>query len=106
MPIGFRQLPIERWVATPMYRIKVIGTDASQSIQKPVEITLEREFPEELQEYDPRLFSIEEAKKEELRIDAAEAPGGANVKRSFELVLDSIGSDTGYWLDSGILSVA
>jgi len=106
MPIGFRQLPLERWVATPMYRIKVIGTDASQSIPKPVEITLERELPEEVQEYDPKLFSVEEAKKEELRIVDAEAANGATVKRSFELVLDSIGSDTGYWLDSGVLSVA
>ncbi len=106
MPIGFRQVPFERWVATPMYRIKVIGADASRSIVKPVAITLERELPEMLQDYDPRLFSIEEAKKEELRIDSAEASDGANVKRSFELVLDSIGSETGYWLDSGILGVA
>jgi hypothetical protein len=104
MPIGFRQVSSERWVATPMYRIKLIGS-ASQAISKPVEIRLERELPEQLQDYDPRLFSIEEAKKEELRIDSAEAADGANVKRSFELVLDTIGSETGYWLDSGILGV-
>jgi hypothetical protein len=45
MPLGFRQLPIERWVATPMYRIKPIGSTSVQAIQKPVTITIERELP-------------------------------------------------------------
>ena len=79
---------------------------ALQKAKKPVQITLERELPEELQEYESRNFSAEEAKKEELRIVEAIASDGASVKRSFELVLDSIGGDLGYWLDNGGLSVA
>jgi hypothetical protein len=106
LPIGYRQVPIERWIATPIYRIKAIDAATAPAIRKPVEITLERELPEELQEYESRNFSAEEAKKEELRIVEAIASDGASVKRSFELVLDSIGGDLGYWLDNGVLSVA
>jgi hypothetical protein len=106
MPLGFRQLPIERWVATPMYRIKpVIGHSSFQAIQKPVRIVLERELPEELADYESRNFSASEAQKEELRIVEATARDGANVTRSFGLFLDTLANDEVYWLDSGILSV-
>jgi hypothetical protein len=106
MPLGFRQLPLERWVATRMYRIKPIASSSVQAIQKPVTITLERELPEELADYDSRNFSAAEAQKEELRIVEATARNGANVTRSFGLFLDTLASDEGYWLDNGILNVA
>ena len=106
MPLGFRQLPIERWVATPMYRIKPIVSSSFQAIQKPVAIMLERELPEELADYESRNFSASEAQKEELRIVEATARDGANVTRSFGLFLDTLANDDGYWLDNGILSVA
>jgi hypothetical protein len=105
MPLGFRQLPLERWVATPMYRVKPIASSSSQAIQKPVTITLERELPEELADYESRNFSASEAQKEELRIVEATARDGANVTRSFGLFLDTLSNDDGYWLDSGILNV-
>jgi hypothetical protein len=106
MPLGFRQLPLERWVATPMYRVKPISSSSSQAIQKPVTITLERELPEELADYESRNFSASEAQKEELRIVEATARDGANVTRSFGLFLDTLSNDDGYWLDTGILNVA
>jgi hypothetical protein len=105
MPLGFRQLPIQRWVATPMYRIKPTGSSTFQAIQKPVTITLERELPEELEEYESRNFSASEAQKEELRIVEAMSRDGANVTRSFGLFLDTLANEDGYWLDSGILNV-
>jgi hypothetical protein len=106
MPLGFRQLPIERWVATPMYRIKPVVRSSSLAIQKPVVITLERELPEELADYDSRNFSAAEAQKEELRIVEATARDGANVTRSFGLFLDTLANEDEYWLDSGILNIA
>jgi hypothetical protein len=36
----------------------------------------------------------------------ATARDGANVTRSFGLFLDTLAKEEGYWLDSGILSVA
>lgn len=105
MPLGSRQLPIERWVATPLYRIKMTGSGAGQAIPKPVTITLERELPEELADYDNRHFSAGEAKKEEIRIVEATARDGANVTRSFGLFLDTLANEDGYWLDTGILSI-
>jgi hypothetical protein len=105
MPLGFRQLPIERWVATPMYRIKPTASSSFQAIQKPVTIILERELPEELEDYESRNFSASEAQKEELRIVEATARDGANVTRSFGLFLDTLANEDGYWLDSGILNV-
>jgi len=105
MPLGFRQLPLERWVATPMYRIKPVGTSSLQAIQKPVTIVLERELPEELLDYDDRNFSAAEAQKEEIRLVEATARDGANVTRSFGLYLDTLSNEEIYWLDSGILNV-
>jgi hypothetical protein len=106
MPLGFRQLPLERWVSTPMYRVKPIANSSSNAIQKPVTITLERELPEELADYENRNFSASEAQKEELRIVEATARDGANVTRSFGIFLDTLSNEDGYWLDSGILNVA
>jgi hypothetical protein len=105
MPLGFRQLPMERWIATPMYRIKPVGSSSLKAIQKPVTIVLERESPEELVDYDSRNFSASEAQKEELRIVEATARDGANVTRSFGLFLDTLASEDVYWLDSGILNI-
>lgn len=105
MPLGTRQLPLERWVATPMYRIKLLAGASNLAIQKPVTITLERELPEELADYDSRNFSSAEAQKEEIRIVEASARDGANVTRSFGLFLDTLANEDGYWLDTGILSV-
>ena len=104
--LGARQLPIERWVASPMYRIKLISGSGGRAIQRPVAITLERELPEDLVEYDSRDFSAKEAQKEELRIADATARDGAPVTRSFYLAFDTLGSEYGYWLDTGILAIA
>ncbi len=105
MPLGSRQLPLERWVVTPMYRIKMTGNATHQDIQKPVTIMLEREDAGELSDYDDRLFSAAEAQSEEIKIADATARNGANVKRSFGLFLDTLGNDDGYWLDTGILNI-
>ena len=105
MPIGFRQLASEKWVATPLYRIKSTGVQALQNIQRPVTIVLERELPQEIEEYGSKSFSRSEAMKEELKIKSATSKDGATVTRSFSLVLDTLGNDQGYWLDNGILNV-
>ena len=106
MLLGVRQLPIERWVATPMYRVKQISGAGGRAIQRPVRITLERELPDTLAEYDSRDFSAKEAIREELRITDAVAHDGAPVSRSFILAFDTLGAEQGYWLDTGVLTVA
>ncbi len=106
MLLGSRQLPIERWVATPMYRVKQISGAGGRAIQRPVRVTLERELPDVLAEYDSRDFSATEARKEELRITDATARDGAPVTRSFTLAFDTLGGEQGYWLDTGVLTVA
>jgi hypothetical protein len=67
---------------------------------------LERELPEELADYESKNFSALEAMKEELRIVEATARDGANVTRSFGLVLDTLGGEDAYWLDTGVLNVS
>jgi len=104
--LGARQLPIERWVASPLYRIKLANGAGGRAIQRPVAVTLERELPEELAEYDSRDFSSKEAQHEELRIADATARDGALVTRSFALTFDTLGNEQGYWLDTGILALA
>jgi hypothetical protein len=103
--LGSRQLPIERWVASPLYRIKLSLGSGGRAIQRPVTVTLERELPEELADYDSREFSSKEAQKEELRIVDATARDGALVTRSFTLTFDTLGNEQGYWLDTGVLAL-
>jgi hypothetical protein len=98
-------LPIERWVASPLYRIKLSSGSGGRAIQRPVTVTLERELPEELADYDSREFSSKEAQKEELRIVDATARDGALVTRSFTLTFDTLGNEQGYWLDTGVLAL-
>ncbi|WP_036255433.1 virulence factor SrfB [Methylocapsa acidiphila] len=104
--LGARQLPIERWVASPLYRVKLTAGAGGRAIQRPVTVTLERELPEELADYESREFSSKEAQKEELRIADATARDGALVTRSFTLTFDTLGNEQGYWLDTGILALA
>ena len=42
MPVGFRQLPVERWVVTPIYRIKTVDGLSAQGIERPVTMATSR----------------------------------------------------------------
>ncbi|MER8511269.1 virulence factor SrfB [Mesorhizobium sp. M0142] len=106
--LGFRQLPLERWVATPLYKLTTAQMHSSRSINNPVRVTIGRnvQVPEGDETGEIALLSSE-ATREEFVIQDAEDADGIPVKRLMELKLDTLAVETGdgYWLDTGIISI-
>jgi hypothetical protein len=113
MRLGYRQLPIERWTATPLYRLKA----DTERAKTPIQIELRRTPPSEIpnpsdddsRNFDAldREFARNEALKEELSIQSAvDAGGNAGLERTISLTLETLPSEEGYWLDTGILTVS
>ncbi len=106
MRIGYRQLPYERWAASPLYRLEMRNPPSMRQIQLPVSLTIERAAAEVDDEANDQEKRQAEALKEDFQIREAEDATGAPLKRDqFELSLDTLNVDEGYWLDTGILTV-
>jgi hypothetical protein len=105
--IGYRQLPLERWVAMPLYKLTLSPSRSARSVRRPVRVTIARNTREAEEDSDPTALLASEATREEFVIQDAEDAGGAPVRRMMELKLDTLAVETGdgYWLDTGILSI-
>jgi hypothetical protein len=103
--LGYRQLPIERWIASPLYRLRLrAGLDTAQ-IKAPISVTMERASEGVVDEDAPEALIQSESMKEDFRIADAYDANGVEVGRKMELVLNTLDDEQGYWLDTGILSV-
>ena len=113
MRLGYRQLPIERWTATPLYRLKLSASSSLARVKLPVTIELGRRTNQQMEKNqqimdvkDQQAFTANEALKEALEVrDAYDRQGSGGMKRLFSLNLDTLPSEEGYWLDTGILTV-
>jgi hypothetical protein len=95
--LGYRQIPFDRWVATPLYLLRLLDDG---KIPKPVEVELARGTSD-----DPDDFTRTEAAKEEIRIESATSAAGADVTKSMVLELNTMKGAAGYWLDTGLLTI-
>ena len=106
--LGFRQLPLERWAAAPLYILKFTdsGKEKLHSISKdtgsmPV-VKVSLEVAENRKNQDS---TIEGMKRYSLAIAEVECDEGSFNKRDlsieFNTMLDTEMSETTYWLDSG-----
>jgi hypothetical protein len=105
--IGFRQMPFERWVGTPLYMLKLEGN--YENIRTPIDVTLEREVPEEIDRDERNFldrFQEAESQKEELCVREAVDANGTLLTKSVTLSLNTLIDDGGYWLDTGILNIS
>jgi hypothetical protein len=105
MRLGYRQLPVERWIATPLYRLRMRAGQEATQLRLPLEITLERSGDGRLDDEGPDALLRSESMKEEFEITDAYDADGLDVGRKIELVLDTLASEQGYWLDTGILAL-
>ena len=103
--IGYRQLPREDWVASPLYRLRLVSGE-HRDVARPIRVTLERSATDLSEDASQLEIMNSEAMREEFRISAAEDANGRPVKKKLELKFDTsaAGSDGTYWLDSGILT--
>ncbi|PRX10057.1 UNVERIFIED_ORG: hypothetical protein BCL66_105243 [Martelella mediterranea] len=105
--IGYRQLPYERWVTSPLYHLRLDDTRPP----RPIMVLVSRDQIEEMEDDESpdvraQLLMRHEGTKEDLRIIDAMDANGADVQRSVSLTFRTFPLSQGdYWLDSGILTV-
>jgi hypothetical protein len=105
MRLGYRQLPLERWIANPLYRLRLRAGADVNSAQGPFKVRIDRLGDQAIDEDSPDALLRSESAKEEFAISEAVDANGENMTNKFELVLDTLSSEQGYWLDTGILKV-
>ncbi|CDH46725.1 virulence factor SrfB [Candidatus Contendibacter odensensis] len=91
--LGFRQLGIERWPATPLYRVTFAHPQDARAKALPLKVTLERSTDENV-DLD---FKI---------ADVADANGNQQPIGVVLLKLQTLKDEYGYWLDTGIFSIS
>jgi hypothetical protein len=95
MAIGYRQLPLERWPAMPLYYLEFANPASAKRLNLPLSVGLTRATLDE---------DDEEYKKEDFQIEEIEdAEGTALRKSDVTMRLQTLTDETGYWLDTGIL---
>jgi hypothetical protein len=106
--IGFRQLPIERWTATPLYVMEFANPDNARSFDLPLRVKVLRAQPkaqirtaQNRDQEDPgqeirETFVIEEV---------TDADGAGQPNSVVKLRLQTMEGQEGYWRDTGRLSL-
>ncbi|MEE4379617.1 MAG: virulence factor SrfB [Candidatus Competibacteraceae bacterium] len=91
--IGFRQLNVERWPATPLYRVNFGQPQDARRLALPLKVTLERALDDEGEEQDFRI------------IDTTDEQGNPLPRGTVTLKLQTLKDEEGYWLDTGMFSI-
>ena len=97
--LGFRQLDLERWTATRLYRLEFTNPADVRRLALPLTVTIERA------EIDPDREDAE-VRREEFRPTEVVDAEGDNLRTSeVTLRLQTLEEEAGYWRDTGALSV-
>lgn len=91
--IGFRQLPLERWPATPLYHMKFSNPDTASKMALPLTVTVARMDSEDGAEENKERFVIE---------DVTGANDDNMRPTDVTLRFQTLKSEAGYWLDTGV----
>ncbi|MEM6739414.1 MAG: virulence factor SrfB, partial [Pseudomonadota bacterium] len=104
--IGSRQLELERWTTTPLYRLDFANADA-QRRPSPIQVELTRvEFDDDEEDQDATARLRREAMQEAFRIEeVTDGEGDAMRVRDMVLTLHTLGFEDDYWLDTGVFKV-
>lgn len=100
--IGFRQLPLERWQASPLYTIEIEARLDQQPSPFPVAVTLRKRETLTDPSDDP---AGAELAREDFEI-AEFSPASGEPRRDLKatLRLQTMKNASGYWLDTGVVS--
>lgn len=100
--LGSRQLPLERWTTTPLYRLD-FATQSAQS-RAPLTVTFERtEFDGDPDRETSEIALRREAMREAFVVTELEDAEGTGMKKSeVELRLHTLGFEDEYWIDTGL----
>ncbi|MBJ6370497.1 virulence factor SrfB [Sedimentitalea arenosa] len=100
--LGARQLPLERWTTTPLYRLD-FATHAAQA-RAPLRVTFERtEFDGDPDRETSETALRREAMREAFVVSELEDSEGTPMKASeVDLRLHTLGFADDYWIDTGL----
>ncbi len=102
--VGFRQLPLARWPASPLLYVYFKETGAGERLHPPYTLTFERKDPRD----DENIDHLNQA-MEDYRLVEVEDRNGDTAMRLIEARLQTLrtegGAGASYWLDSGILDL-
>jgi hypothetical protein len=100
--LGFRQLPIARWTATPLYMMEFANPDTAPRFALPLRVTVRRAE----EEPDAPDAARAEAAREQFRVEEIEDATGARLSdRDVALRLQTIDDQAGYWRDTGRIAL-
>lgn len=94
--IGFRQLPIPRWRASPLYYVSFARPEKVGSLNLPLTVTFERAEAGDGQT---------EQAMEDFRVADVEGATRDAVRSRLQTMLIENQAEAGYWLDTGVLQV-
>lgn len=94
MFMGFRQMNVERWPGTLIYRVDFNDRSSAERLKLPLKITLGL-IPEE-DDKDCKLFDIDIIE---------DAEGNVKPKSLVKFKLQTLRNDLGYWMDTGAFVV-
>lgn len=101
--LGFRQLPIERWTAQPLYALEIADTAGAQRLALPLQVTIRRQdegvAPDEDQD-----GIVREMFRPARVVDShgEEPPRG---EKTVNMRLQTMEQGEGYWRDTGNLDL-
>ncbi len=97
--LGFRQLPIARWTATPLYLMEFANPDDAHRMDLPLTVTVAR------REIDPDAAEAEMQRETFVVDEVVDALGATQRNGDVRLRLQTIDDQDGYWRDTGRLVI-
>ena len=97
--LGFRQLPIARWTATPLYVMEFANPDDAHRMDLPLTVTVAR------REIDPDSPEAEMQRESFVVDEVVDASGATKRSGDVRLRLQTIDDQDGYWRDTGRLMI-
>ena len=97
--LGFRQLPLARWTATPLYVMEFANPDDAQRMDLPLHVTVARN------EIDPDARDAEMQRETFTVEEIKDASGDAKRPGDVRLRLQTLDDQDGYWRDTGRLAI-
>lgn len=97
--LGFRQLPIERWPATPLYALEFGNADDVRNLALPLTVRLARGIA------DPGSAEAEASREQFKPASIRDAEGQERHPTTVRMRLQTMRDEGGYWRDTGALGV-
>ena len=107
--LGFRQLQVTRWPATPLFRLEYESAQAAEDGRgrTPYRVKLTFKRGEKVEEAPRKGRTVNDREEGVFKIEEVETKDGNPVRRQdLALRLQTLKDREGYWLDTGNLSVS